>query len=187
MTEEIDKTLNYLKSGKIILYPTDTIWGIGCDATLPKPIERIFKLKQRHDKKSMILLLDEPGKLSRYVSQVPPIAFDLIERYSEPLTIVYPGARNLAKNVIAGDGTIAIRIVRDEFCRRLIAALDKPIVSTSANVSNSPAPITYSRISEEIRKGVDYIVDHNRNTVLRTKASTIIRILDTGEFEILRK
>lgn len=187
MKDEINKALEFLKSGKIILYPTDTIWGIGCDATLVKPIERIYSIKQRFESKSMIVLLDDASKLVRYVKKVPALAYDMIERYNEPLTIIYPGAKNVARNVIADDGTLAIRIVRDEFCRQLIAALDKPIVSTSANVSGQPSPITFSKISDEIRHKVDYIVNYQRDLVIRTKASTIIRIRENGEFEVIRK
>jgi L-threonylcarbamoyladenylate synthase len=187
MMDEINKTLEYLRSGKIILYPTDTIWGIGCDATLPKPIERIYQIKQRFESKSMIILLDDAGKLSKYVDKVPALAYDMIESYNEPLTIIYPGAKNVAKNVIADDGTLAIRIVRDDFCRQLIAAFGKPIVSTSANVSGQPSPITFSKIPDEIRHKVDYIVNYNKDAVVRTKASTIIRIRENGEFEVIRK
>ena len=187
MLEEINNALKILKEGKVILYPTDTIWGIGCDATLMKPVERIYKIKQRFESKSMIVLLDNAEKLAKYVEKVPAIAYDLIERYHEPLTIIYPKAKNIAKNVIPEDGTIAIRIVRDEFCRLLIERLGKPLVSTSANISGQPAPITYGKISENIKAGVDYIVNHNRNVIIRTKPSTIIRLQVDGEFEVLRK
>jgi L-threonylcarbamoyladenylate synthase len=187
MLEEIKKALGFLKAGKVILYPTDTIWGIGCDATLSKSVDRIYKIKQRYESKSMIVLLDQPENLTKYIEKVPPIAYDLIEMYHEPLTIIYPKAKNIARNVIPEDGTIAIRIVRDEFCRKLIAELGKPLVSTSANISGQPAPITFSKIPDEIKNAVDYVVDHNRNVVIRTKPSTIIRILNNGEFEVIRK
>ena len=143
MEEEIQISVDFLKKGKVILYPTDTIWGIGCDATLQKPVDRIYRLKQRFESKSMIILLDHVDKLATYVRKVPPIAFDLIERYLEPLTIIYPNAINVAKNVVAEDGTIAIRIVRNEFCRKMISLLDKPVVSTSANLSGQPAPLDF--------------------------------------------
>jgi L-threonylcarbamoyladenylate synthase len=187
MLEEVKKTLTFLKSGKVILYPTDTIWGIGCDATLPKSVEKVYKIKQRFESKSMIILLDDAVKLAKYVEKVPSLAYDLIDRYREPLTVIYPKARNLAKNIIAEDGTIAIRIVRDEFCRQLISELDRPLVSTSANISGQPAPITFSKISDEIKKGVDYIVNYNQDVIIRTKPSTIIRMLESGEFEVIRK
>jgi L-threonylcarbamoyladenylate synthase len=187
MEEEVRSAVSFLEKGKIILYPTDTIWGIGCDATLPKPVNRIYRLKQRYESKSMIILLDSADKLARYVKNVPPLAYDLIDRYLEPLTIIYPGAVNVAKTVIAEDGTIAIRIVRDEFCRKMIALFNKPVVSTSANISGQPAPIIFSNIPEEVKDGVDYIVNHHRSTIIRTKPSTIIRLLDNGEFEVIRK
>ncbi len=187
MEEEVRLSVDFLKKGKIILYPTDTIWGIGCDATLARPVDRIYRLKQRFESKSMIILLDQPEKLAAYVKKVPPIAYDLIERYQEPLTIIYPNAMNVAKNVVAEDGTVAIRIVHDEFCRRMISLFGKPVVSTSANISGQPAPIVFSRIPEEITGGVDYIVSFNRDVIIRTKPSTIIRLLDNGEFEVIRK
>jgi L-threonylcarbamoyladenylate synthase len=187
MEEEIKLSVDFLKKGKIILYPTDTIWGIGCDATQPKPVDRIYKLKQRFESKSMIILLDHPDKLAAYVKKVPPIAYDLIESYQEPLTIIYPDAINVAKNVVAEDGTVAIRIVRDEFCRKMISLFNKPVVSTSANLSGQPAPIIYSKIPNEILNGVDHIVNHNREVIIRTKPSTIIRLFNNGEFEVIRK
>jgi L-threonylcarbamoyladenylate synthase len=187
MEEEIRRTVDFLVKGKVILYPTDTIWGIGCDATQVRPIERIYSLKKRVESKSMIILLDHAEKLTKYVQKVPAIAYDLIERYTEPLTIIYSNACNLAKNLIADDGTIAIRIVRDEFCRHVISRFNKPIVSTSANLSGQPAPILFSKISDEIVNGVDYVVDYNRNNLIRTKPSTIIKILENNEFEVIRR
>jgi L-threonylcarbamoyladenylate synthase len=187
MEEEINISVDFLKRGKVILYPTDTIWGIGCDATQEKPVNRIYKLKQRFESKSMIILLDQAEKLATYVKKVPPIAFDLIERYLEPLTIIYPNARNVAKNVIAEDGTIAIRIVRNEFCRKMVSLFGKPVVSTSANLSGQPAPLAFSKIPPEITGGVDHIVNFNRDVIVRTKPSTIIRLFENGEFEVIRK
>jgi len=187
MEREIKLAIDFLKNGKVILYPTDTIWGIGCDATLSKPVERIYKIKQRFESKSMIILLDHPDKLVNYVKNVPPVAYDLIERYQDPLTIIYPGAINVARGVVAEDGTIAVRIVRDEFCRQMISMFDKPVVSTSANLSGQPSPIIYNKIPEELIKGVDHVVNYNRQSIIRTKPSTIIRLLDKGEFEVIRK
>jgi L-threonylcarbamoyladenylate synthase len=187
MEEEIKLSVDFLKKGKVILYPTDTIWGIGCDATLQKPVDRIYRLKQRFETKSMIILLDHADKLANYVKKVPSIAFDLIERYKEPLTIIYPNAMNVAKSVVAEDGTIAIRIVRDEFCRKMISLFNKPVVSTSANLSGRPAPIVFSKIPKEILEGVDHVVDFNRNVIIGTKPSTIIRLSENGEFEVIRK
>jgi L-threonylcarbamoyladenylate synthase len=187
MEEEVKLSVDFLRKGKIILYPTDTIWGIGCDATLTRPVNRIYKLKQRYENKSMIILLDHPDKLANYIKKVPAIAYDLIERYREPLTIIYPDAINVAKNVIADDGTVAIRIVRDEFCRKIISLFNKPVVSTSANLSGQPSPLIFNKIPKEITDGVDYIVNFNRDNIIRTKPSTIIRLLENNEFEVIRK
>lgn len=187
MEEEIRISVDFLKRGKVILYPTDTIWGIGCDATQQKPVDRIYKLKKRFETKSMIVLLDQAEKLATYVKKVPPIAFDLIERYLEPLTIIYPNAQNVAKNVIAEDGSIAIRIVRNEFCRKMISLFGKPIVSTSANFSGQPSPLVFNKIPNEISSGVDHIVNFNRDVIIGTKPSTIIRLSENGEFEVIRK
>jgi L-threonylcarbamoyladenylate synthase len=152
-----------------------------------KPVDKIYKIKQRFESKSMIILLDHVDKLSLYVKKVPSIAFDLIDRYHVPLTIIYPNAINVAKNVVAEDGTIAIRIVRNEFCRQMIASFGKPIVSTSANLSGQPAPIAFSHIPKEIKEGVDLVVNFNRDVIIGTKPSTIIRLFENGEFEVIRK
>lgn len=187
MEEEIKNALNILKQGGTILYPTDTIWGIGCDATNSKAVDKVFKLKNRPENKSMILLIDDDQKIENYVKLVHPIAFELVRSYMEPLTIVYSGAYNLPKNMIAVDGTIAIRVVRDEFCKKLISEFGKPIVSTSANISGEETPYMFSLISEEIKKNVDYVVKIHQNRINKLKASTIIRVKDNGEFEVLRK
>jgi L-threonylcarbamoyladenylate synthase len=187
MIEEYKTAAEFLAKGKIILYPTDTIWGIGCDATNSKAVRRIYEIKRRQDQKSLIILLDEPGKLAEYVDKVPPSAYDLIARYQSPLTIIYPRAKNLAENVVADDGSIGIRIVRDEFCRLMIHELGKPVVSTSANLSGEPAPIVFGKIGEAILGQVDYTVLLHRDMVRSTKPSTIIRLRDDGEFEVVRK
>ena len=187
MEEEVKKAVEFLKKGKIILYPTDTIWGIGCDATNQKAVGRIYTIKKRYEDKSMIVLLDDPAKIEKYVSKVPLIAFDLMNSIETPLTIIYPNAKNLAKNVIASDNTIAIRVTRDDFCRQMIALFGKPVVSTSANISGEPAAITFSKISDKIKNSVDYTVGINRNTIHTTKPSTIIRFRENGEFEVIRK
>lgn len=187
MEEEVKKAVEFLEKGKIILYPTDTIWGIGCDATDQIAVEKIYSIKKRYEDKSMIVLLDDPGKIERYVAQVPLIVYDLMNRIEAPLTIIYPGAKNLAKNVIASDKTIAIRITKDPFCMQMISLFGKPVVSTSANISGKQAPITFSKISEEIKDSVDYIVGINRDIINTTKPSTIIRIRENGEFVVIRK
>lgn len=187
MIEEIKTTLEYLKDGKIILYPTDTIWGVGCDATDQQAVNRIYQLKKRVESKSMIVLLDNADKLKEYISEVPEITMDLVDSVDSPLTVIYQGAKNLAKNVIASDGTIAIRVTNDPFCKELIAQFGKPIVSTSANVSGTRDPITFTQIPMVIKKGVDYIVDHNRDRIVKAKASRIIKLEPNGEFTVIRR
>ncbi len=186
MEEEIKKSVKALKSGKIILYPTDTVWGIGCNATSSKAVAKIYKLKKRIENKSMIILIDDAAKLRNYMKMVPPIAIDLIESIDTPLTIIYPEARNLAKNVVAEDNSIGIRITGNEFCKRLVAAFGKPIVSTSANLTGDPPPIIFNQISEEIKNGVDHIVELYHKKISESKPSTIIKLEVDGEFRVIR-
>ena len=187
MKKEVKNTLSYLKEGKLILYPTDTIWGVGCDATDYRAVDRIYRLKQRVETKSMIILLDDAAKLPLYVKDIPEIAMDLVNSVESPLTVIYCGATGLAKNVIASDGSIAIRITEDEFCKELIQEFGKPIISTSANVSGTVDPITFSQIPDVIKNGVDYIVDHHRDRIVKARASRIIKLKPSGEFTIIRK
>lgn len=186
LEEDVKKSVEMIKSGKIFLYPTDTVWGIGCDATNAKAVQRIFDLKGRNQGKSMIVLLDDAEKLENYVKRVPAIAYDLIENSAAPTTIVYSGAYNLAKKLIANDGTIAIRIVRNEYCREIISKSNKPIVSTSANLSGQPTPGTFMEIDEEVKKKVDYVATSFRERTGRIKPSTIIKLEESGLFKILR-
>ncbi len=183
---EINKSVELLRQGKVILYPTDTIWGIGCDATQPKAVQKIYKIKERRDNKSLILLLDDINKLSNYVKEIPPIAFDLIQNATSPLTIVYPHARNLPKKMIADDGSIAIRIVQGDYCKEVIRRLAKPLVSTSANISGEPAPKTFEQISETLKQKVDYVVKVHRTRIKAVKPSTLIKLEEGGVFKILR-
>jgi L-threonylcarbamoyladenylate synthase len=155
---EIKVMTTVLKNEGVILYPTDTIWGLGCDATSPLAIKKIIEIKQRTPDKNFILLLDNESRIQSYVTQVPEQAWQLIEYAEKPLTIIYEGARNLPPELIAADGSIAIRITRDEFCKYLIGALRKPLVSTSANKSGQPSPVSYSDIDPEIISSVDYTV-----------------------------
>lgn len=187
MKEEVLKTAEYLSKGKTILYPTDTIWGIGCDATNFRAVEKVYRIKQRVEKKSLIVLLDSAEKLEKYVEIVPGIAYDLIESIKTPLTIIFPGAKNLSKNVIAGDNTIAIRVIREPFCEALIREFGKPIVSTSANVSGEPSPILFNKISRDILDGVDYIVNLHRGDATLNRPSRIIKIEVNGEFKVIRE
>lgn len=186
LKEEIRKTQEVLKNGGIVLYPTDTIWGLGCDATNAEAVERIYEIKKRTDHKSMLVLLDDAGKIASY-ADVPDIALDLIEVTDKPTTIIYPGAKRLAPNLIAEDGTIGIRITTEEFTRSLIFRYNKPIVSTSANISGEPSPRFYDEISEEIRNAADYIVDYRRNDHKPASPSSIIKLGAGGEVEIIRK
>jgi len=184
---DLNKALEILKQGGIILYPTDTIWGIGCDATNESAIEKIYKLKQRSDQKSMLVLLDNPNKISSYVQEMPEIAWDLIDLSENPLTIIYSGAKNLAKNLIASDESIGIRITKDLFTQRLISKFGKPIVSTSANISGEPSPHKYSEISQDIIDAVDYTVKWRQNDISKSEPSGIIKLKPNGEVQIIRE
>ncbi len=183
---DLDQSVEFLKKGCIILYPTDTIWGLGCDATNGKAIEKIYAIKKRNEGKSLIILVDGEEMLTHYVQSVPAIVHDLVEQYDRPLTIIYPEARNLPKNLVAPDGSIAIRIVRHAFCSRLISQFGKPITSTSANVSGLPSPASYHAIPDEVKQMVDYSVILGRDDLKAASPSTIIRIDINGEFEIIR-
>jgi L-threonylcarbamoyladenylate synthase len=186
MLNQIKNCLKVLEEGGIILYPTDTIWGIGCDATNPDAVLKIYRLKQRLERKSLIILLDKSEMLRHYVSNIPAIAWDLLEKIETPLTIIYPEAKNLANNVVAEDGTIAIRIVKNEFCIKLIEEFGKPVVSTSANISGENPPLTFRHISPEIINGVDYVVDESIDQIHELKPSRIIKLEQNGEFRIIR-
>lgn len=187
MIDDIKKALEALQSGGLILYPTDTIWGIGCDATNPEAVQRVYELKKRADSKAMLVLLDNDNRLQQYVSEVPEVAWELIDAAEKPMTIIYSGAKNLAKNLIAEDGSVGIRIANDEFCEKLIGRFKRPIVSTSANISGEVSPAIFNEISEEIVNGVDYVVNHRQNDTRKSAASSIIKLDASGLFTILRK
>jgi len=187
MDKEISAALETLQKGGIILYPTDTIWGIGCDATNIDAVSKIYSIKQRQDEKSMLILLDDAEKLYDYVKQVPAIAWNLIEVADKPLTLIYPGAQNVAANLIAEDGSIGIRIVKDEFCRKLISRFRKPIVSTSANISGKPWPPNFQKIDRSIPRLVDYVVNFRQKEESRGKPSGIIKLGPAGEVLIIRE
>jgi len=187
LKEEINKAIEVLNSGGIILYPTDTIWGIGCDATNEAAVEKIFKLKGRDAGKSLIVLLDTENKLESYINEVPAIAYDLIEYAENPLTIIYSGAKNLAKNVIHADGSLGIRIVKHQFCQQLIQKFRKPIVSTSANISGENSPTNFDEIAEEIVQGVDYVVNLEQDDTSIKRPSTIMKLEPDGRFAFIRR
>jgi L-threonylcarbamoyladenylate synthase len=187
LKEDLNKALEVLHSGGIILYPTDTIWGIGCDATNAEAVEKVFKLKGRTENKSLIVLLDTENKLESYVSDVPEIAYDLIEYAEHPLTIVFSGAKNLAKNVINHDGSVGIRVGRHPFCQQLIQRFKKPIVSTSANISGQSFSGSFSDISDEIIQGVDYVVNFEQEKQINSRPSTIMKLEPDGRFTFIRR
>ena len=186
MNEDLKKACDVLRKGGLILYPTDTIWGIGCDATNEEAVQRVYTLKQRSDNKAMLLLLGNEARLESYVQEVPEIAWSLIEVADRPLTLIYPGARNLAPNLIAEDGSVGIRITREEFSRRLCEQFRRPVVSTSANISGQPAPHTFQEIAEEIKQGVDYIVQYRQDDLTAAQPSSIIKLGAGGLFQIIR-
>jgi L-threonylcarbamoyladenylate synthase len=187
MHDDIKKALEVLKNGGVILYPTDTIWGIGCDATNEKAVSRIYKIKRREDSKSMLVLMENPALLDRYVDDVPEIAWDLVEISTTPLTVIYPNAKNLAPNLISEDGSIGIRFTKESFTSQLLQRFRRPLVSTSANISGEKSPAFFAEISEEIKKQVDYIVEYRQGDSTPAKPSSIIKLGPGGRIDIIRK
>jgi len=186
--EEIRNCIKVLREGGTILYPTDTIWGIGCDATNEAAVAKVYALKKRDEEKSMIALVANEWMLEQYVKEIPKAALDFIEYVEKPLTIIYPGAINLVKNLVGADGTIGIRITKDTFCAQLIQQFKRPVVSTSANISGLSAPNSFNDIDEEIVSGVDYVVNLRQHEMGKNNTpSTIIKVELNGVFKILRK
>ena len=185
--DEVAKALKVITEGGIILYPTDTIWGIGCDATNTEAIKKIFRLKQRDEAKSMIVLIDTENKLESYISDVNPLAYDLIAYAENPLTLVMPGAKNLSPAIINKDGSIGIRVVKHPFCEQLIQRLRKPLVSTSANISGKASPQYFAQVDDEIINGVDYVVDLEQHDMEIKNPSTIMRLEPDGKFQFIRR
>ncbi len=183
---DIDHCLQTLKNGGLILYPTDTIWGIGCDATNANAVKKIFSLKQRPEKKSFIILLADKRDILQYVSQPDPHIFDYLETVQKPTTIIYEGAIGIADDLIADDGTAAIRIVNEPFCRHLINRFKKPIVSTSANISGEPSPRFFSEISTDIINQVDYVVRYRQDDATIHQPSSIIKWEKNGSVTVIR-
>ena len=182
MEKQISKAVEVLKKGGVIIYPTDTIWGIGCDATNPKAVEKVFEIKRRSDSKSLIVLASDTGMINQYVQQIPEIAYQLIELNDKPMTIIYPNAAGLAENVVAEDGSIGIRIPMNDFCIKLIRAFKKPIVSTSANISGENG-----EIAKEILDAADFVADPELEGKSTHKASQILKVGLGGEIEVIRK
>ena len=185
MQQEIKTCLEVLNNGGLILYPTDTVWGIGCDATNPEAIKKVYQLKQREDSKSLICLAADDRMLKKYVKEVPQVAIDIIEIADKPTTIIYDEAQNLAQNLIADDGSIAFRIPDDDFCYWLLRKFNKPIVSTSANISGEPTPNSFKEISAPILKGVDYVVNLQRDKICKNPSS-IIKLSNNGVVKVIR-
>lgn len=187
MDSEIKKCAELLLEGKVILYPTDTIWGLGCDATNPDAINKIYKIKQRQESRSLIILLDNENRLPMYVSKIPLIAWDLLAHTYRPTTYIYPSAKNLPQQLISSDGSIAIRITKNKFCQKLIHKLGRPLVSTSANITETPAPQRFSDISHDISRLVDYIVPQEFDECNDLKPSRLIKFIDDYNFVIVRE
>ena len=186
MEDDIKKACEIMEKGGIILYPTDTIWGIGRDATNEDAVKRVYEIKKRIDSKALIVLVDKPVKVEFYVREVPEIAWNLIDVADKPLTIVYPNARNLATNVLADDGSVGIRITQETFSRKLCERFRKAIVSTSANISGQPAPTNFNEISDEIKQAVDYVVTYRQDDPYQPSPSSVIWIGEGGVIKILR-
>ena len=176
-----------MREGGVILYPTDTIWGIGCDATNEDAVRRVYEIKQRQDSKAMLVLVDSSVKVDFYVRDVPEVAWDLIDLADKPLTIIYSGALNLAANLLAEDGSVGIRVTNEDFSKRLCQQFRKAIVSTSANISGQPSPKNFSEISEEVKSAVDYIVGYRQEEISNPKPSSIIKLDKGGVIKIIRE
>lgn len=187
MKEQIQKAVEVLKKGGVILYPTDTVWGIGCDATNDDAVRRVFEIKKRSDSKSLVLLASDMDMICRYVKEIPEMAVQLVEVNDKPMTIIYPGAAGLAENVVAEDGTVGIRIPMMEFCQRLVSRLGRPLVSTSANISGESTPGKFAEISEDVKSAVDLVVDQAFEKGATGKSSSIIKVGLDYSIEIIRK
>jgi len=185
MTNELNNSLNVLSIKKTLLYPTDTVWGIGCDATSEESVAKIFEIKQRSESKSLVILVDGFKMLKKYIPKVSEAVLALLSKTTNPTTIIYDNPVGLAKNVVASDNTVAIRIVQNEFCRLLINQFGKPIVSTSANISGNPTPKSFAEIEPSILDSVDYVVNLQREEV-NEKSSTILKVDEKGTITVLR-
>ena len=185
--EEIKKACEVLQKGGVILYPTDTVWGIGCDATNEEAVKRVYEIKRRADSKAMLVLVDSDVKVDFYVKDVPEVAWDLIQYATKPLTVIYDNARNLAPNLISEDGSVGIRVTSEEFSKQLCFRFRKAIVSTSANISGQPAPASFSEIQDEIKQAVDYIVGYRQDEPAGAKPSIILKLGKGGVIKIIRE
>jgi len=183
---EVKRAAEVVRRGGVILYPTDTIWGIGCDPYNDKAIKKILEIKKRTEPKSLIILVCDVRNIENFVEDPVPIAFDLIEKWNRPLTVVFPRCKKFSDLVMTPDKTLGIRVTKERFTNKLLKELKHPLISTSANVSGTPSPLGYKYIAPVIKESVDYIVDYRRDSFSEMKASTIIKINDNGSFEVLR-
>ena len=186
LQDEVKKAIEVMRNGGVILYPTDTVWGIGCDATNEEAVNRVYEIKRRDDSKAMICLVDSDARLSRYVRKVADVVWDMIGLATKPLTIIYENANGLAPNLLAEDGSVGIRVTSEEFSKELCYRFQKPIVSTSANVSGEPTPQTFAEITDEIKNAVDYVVKYNQKSKEKHQPSSVVKIKENGEFKIIR-
>lgn len=186
IAEDIRCAVETLRKGGLILYPTDTIWGIGCDATNEEAVRRVFALKQRADSKAMLCLVDSPDRLQRYARGIPDVGWDLIEFAERPLTLILDGAVNLAPSLVAEDGSVGLRVTREAISRELCYRFQKAVVSTSANISGEPSPSIFSEIDPAIVQGVDYVMRSRQNDTHPSRPSQIVRLKADGEFKVLR-
>lgn len=185
--EDVRCAVQVLRAGGVILYPTDTVWGLGCDATNPEAVARIYAIKRRAESKSMLTLMRNEAQVERYVREPEEIAFDLMREAVSPLTVIFDGATGLAPNLVADDGSIGIRIPRERFCADLLRLFPRPVVSTSANVSGSPAPAFFHEIDPSIVAATDYVAEYRRDDTTPHRPSSIIKVSKGGVFKILRK
>ncbi|MDR2848861.1 MAG: threonylcarbamoyl-AMP synthase [Bacteroidales bacterium] len=183
---DIQQAVSVLKTGGVILYPTDTVWGLGCDATNAQAIDHIYSIKKRATKQNLLVLAADMRMLQTYVSQIPDVALQLLEYADKPMSIIYPNAVRLPENLIADDASIGIRLPNDPFCCDLIRALGKPVVSTSANISGEPTPTYFAQISDEVKQAVSYIVRWRQNDRQPAAASSIIKVEADNSFRIIR-
>ena len=184
---DVTASLDVLRTGGVILYPTDTIWGVGCDATNEAAVKQIFTLKQRPEQKSLVILMADVRDLLKYVAHPHPDIADIIAGFDRPTTVIYEGALDLAPSVINEDGTVAIRIVQEPFCRHLVKRLRKPLVSSSANISGQPAPSSFADIGPAIKNGVDYVVKYRQTDLTPARPSRIIKMLRDGSIQVIRE
>lgn len=185
--EDLKSALNVLLEGGVILYPTDTIWGLGCDATNQDAVAKIYKIKKRRENKSLIVLVNGFVMLERYVRHVPEAAAEILEVSDKPITIIYPEGKNLAPGVCSEDGSVGVRIISDDFCNELITRFRKPVISTSANYSDTLSPLNFSEIEDEIIRSADYVVRYRQTDIIKKTPSSIIKVDDNGVIKIIRQ